>query len=504
MKLAIQGCSHGELDAIYASVLRYEQLHHTRVDALLLCGDFQAIRNHADLHCLAVPPKYRRLGAFHRYYSGQALAPVLTLVIGGNHEASNYLWELYHGGWIAPNIYYLGAAGAVDLAGLTVAGASGIFKSHDYHKGHFERLPYDNISLRSVYHTRAYDIDRLHLLTHADIVLSHDWPNTIEQHGDTRALIKKKPFFADEIKSHTLGSPPLMHLLQTLKPKYWFAAHLHVKFAALYKHSQPQPQYQHHNPEAIDISLDHDHDHDQAAAQQQPQTPAQEAAAAAVETTRFLALHKCLAQSDFLQFLDIPAPLDAQLSSDTEQEQRVFPPLHFNKRWLAITRATASSLSLTHHQPPLTTTEADIDQALAWVNDNIPSPLDIASVQQFARTAPAPFDPAGLYTGPPAWFTNPQTEALCRLLHIPNRINPAPPQIQQQLQQQLQQQQQQPQQPLPPPPPPPPSVPLPDRDPNQIDIDFDDEDPPQEDHQHGEPEPTTLDGPDMRWGEGAG
>jgi lariat debranching enzyme len=30
-----------------------------------------------------------------RYYSGKAKAPMLTIVIGGNHEASNYMWELY-------------------------------------------------------------------------------------------------------------------------------------------------------------------------------------------------------------------------------------------------------------------------------------------------------------------------------------------------------------------------------------------------------------------------
>ena len=29
--------------------------------------------------------------------------------------------------------------------------------------------------------------------------MSHDWPNTIEQHGDTQALIRRKPFFKDEV-----------------------------------------------------------------------------------------------------------------------------------------------------------------------------------------------------------------------------------------------------------------------------------------------------------------
>ena len=31
---------------------------------------------------------------FYKYYSGEKTAPVLTIFIGGNHEASNYLWEL--------------------------------------------------------------------------------------------------------------------------------------------------------------------------------------------------------------------------------------------------------------------------------------------------------------------------------------------------------------------------------------------------------------------------
>ena len=33
---------------------------------------------------------------------------MLTIFVGGNHEASNHLQELPYGGWVAPNIYYLG------------------------------------------------------------------------------------------------------------------------------------------------------------------------------------------------------------------------------------------------------------------------------------------------------------------------------------------------------------------------------------------------------------
>ena len=39
------------------------------------------------------------------------------------------------GGWVAPNIYYLGNAGCVQFGGLRIAGLSGIYKESDYGKG---------------------------------------------------------------------------------------------------------------------------------------------------------------------------------------------------------------------------------------------------------------------------------------------------------------------------------------------------------------------------------
>lgn len=46
----------------------------------------------------------------------------MTIFIGGNHEASNYLQELPYGGWVAPNIYYLGRAGVVKYGGIRIGG----------------------------------------------------------------------------------------------------------------------------------------------------------------------------------------------------------------------------------------------------------------------------------------------------------------------------------------------------------------------------------------------
>ncbi|GAA5865870.1 hypothetical protein JCM8547_005741 [Rhodosporidiobolus lusitaniae] len=262
LRLAVIGCSHGTLDDIYASVLRSDEeaaaLSQPPSDVVICCGDFQAMRNESDLEAMACPVKYRALGQFYQYYEGKKTAPKLTIVIGGNHESSGYMWELYHGGWLAPNIYFLGFAGSVLVDGwLRVTGASGIWKSGDWKKGHFETVPYDDRTIRSVYHIREYDVARLLQLKNrpsapVDVFLSHDWPLGIEQHGDTQALIREKPFFRDEVNANTLGSPPLHALLTSLQPRYWFSAHLHVKFAALFHHdrkgtvvtSRPQQQRQ--------------------------------------------------------------------------------------------------------------------------------------------------------------------------------------------------------------------------------------------------------------------
>ena len=81
--------------------------------------------------------------------------------MGGNHEAANHLWELYYGGWAAPNMYYLGHAGVVQFGGLRIAGLSGIYNAGHYSSGHYESPPYDRSTVRSAYHVRDLEVYRL-------------------------------------------------------------------------------------------------------------------------------------------------------------------------------------------------------------------------------------------------------------------------------------------------------------------------------------------------------
>ena len=165
-QIAVAGCGHGELDKIYAGLRQVEQRERIKVDLLLVCGDFQAVRNEGDLATMACPAKYRQMNTFYKYYTGKAEAPVLTIYIGGNHEASNYHAELFWGGWVCKNIYYMGAANVLKVGNLRIGGLTGIFNAKHFRMGHFEKPPFDNNSMRSVYHVRELEVFRL-LQVHA-------------------------------------------------------------------------------------------------------------------------------------------------------------------------------------------------------------------------------------------------------------------------------------------------------------------------------------------------
>ena len=241
VRIALEGCGHGTLDNIYASAdFARIKKGWDSIDLLIIGGDLQTVRNVFDLNCVSMPLKYRAMGDFHKYYSGERIAPILTIFVGGNHEASNYLFELHFGGWVAPNIYYMGAANVLRFGPLRIMGMSGIYKPHDYQKPHSERLPYSESDVKSIYHVREINVRKLlHIRTQLDIGISHDWPNGMEWRGDYKQLFRFKPFFADDANMGRLGSMAARGVLIELKPRFWFSAHLHCEYLALWDHGAP-------------------------------------------------------------------------------------------------------------------------------------------------------------------------------------------------------------------------------------------------------------------------
>lgn len=236
--IAVQGCVHGQLSKIYDDIAKLDQ----KPDLLLILGDFQSLTSEDDYQSISIPPKYLSLGDFPEYYNGKKKAPILTVFIGGNHENMSMLNDLPYGGYIAENIYYMGYSGVILFNGIRIGGISGIYKKWDFHR---RRPTHDEIDIqgwksftKSMYHVRQNDVFPIAMCRDMDIMMSHDWPQGVVYHGDVRGLLKRKPYFRDDIKAGRLGSPILWDLLNNIKPKWWLSAHLHVRYEATVKHSK--------------------------------------------------------------------------------------------------------------------------------------------------------------------------------------------------------------------------------------------------------------------------
>ena len=550
ISIAIEGCCHGQLTAIYDRLRKYEEddddadnvevtlssehggtenataevtaeqtkTKTKKIDLLICCGDFQSIRTPADFHSLAVPAKYREMGTFHKYYNEEWVAPVLTIFCGGNHEASQPLSELYYGGWVAPKMYYLGAAGVVRFRGIRIGGLSGIYKSHDHYQSRNEIPPYDQKQVRSVYHYRNLDVYRLSCLKtdasappqfdhghsttndqkshhinneqpprRLDIMVSHDWPQGIEQYGDVNDLVRRKPFFRQEINENALGSPPAAHLLHKLQPLYWFAAHLHVKFHAKVVHrgvitaddnskksgtsasetkglipsqvfhatirssadatkeSTFLPPNQPKDPPSMTTDERSDDDNDATSAAAMSSTThflAPESASCPKPLpdltelmTQFLSLDKCLPRRQYLSILHLPIAS----SHDSDNNVNDDPKLEYDLEWLAILRKTHHLAASTHpHRVQLpqmiqqshgdTTCPHQVaDSDIAWVKERIGADLTIP--ENFTPTLSEKYDEHRNQVQPPPLprMGNPLTDSFLDLLqleHLPNLTIP--------------------------------------------------------------------------------
>ncbi|CDO92957.1 unnamed protein product [Kluyveromyces dobzhanskii CBS 2104] len=250
LNVAIQGCAHGQLQHIYESLIKLEN----KPDILLILGDFQSLLTKYDFKTCAIPPKYAKLGDFHKYYTGQLEAPVLTVFIGGNHENMGQLTKMPHGGYVAKNIFYMGNCNIINFMGVRIAGISGIYNEFDHlhEKPDWHQINWNN-EKRSTYHIRDSELVPLAMIKEPiSLVMSHDWPTNIARHGNLKKLLKLKPYFKDEINNNTLGSPLSWYLLKRLKPIWWTSAHLHVRYEAEYKHDQKI------NTDEIELDLDID------------------------------------------------------------------------------------------------------------------------------------------------------------------------------------------------------------------------------------------------------
>lgn len=167
------------------------------------------------------------------------------------------------------------------------------------------------------------------------------------------------------MEANQLGCRPTEELLAQLKPRFWFAAHLHCKFAALVPHQDGT-------------------------------------------CTKFLALDKCLPKRDFLQTVDIASSRSGP------------PQLSYDPEWLCILRSTDHLLRVdpkNHYMPGPGGTErwefTPNEKEKAEVVDLLG---DLKVPSNFERIAPifTPGQPASC----PRPYPNPQTRTFCETLGL--------------------------------------------------------------------------------------
>lgn len=412
--IVVEGCVHGDLNKIYNAI----SLLNKPIDLVLLCGDFQAIRNPKDLNAMAVPPKYKQMGDFHLYYTGRKTAPYLTIFIGGNHESSSYLRELYYGGWVAPKIYYLGQAGVVNFEGLRIGGLSGIYNKSHYEYNHFEQLPYNSGTERSIYHIRKHDVVSLSLISNGmDIMMSHDWPSGIAYHGDLKDLLRRKPYFKRDIETGELGSPFAFELLKSLRPQHWFSSHLHVRFTAEVDHDIKV------NKNEIELDLDELGNNNETSNSSFWKPFGKPLAS----KTLFLALDKCLPKRQFIEHIQVETEAPSEKRKrDEENSDNSESLLSYDPEWLAIVRVMNKHLDMGPPTKCILPTENELrtqlTQELQWVKEHIVDKGKLPVPDNFKVVAASTTHEQSNRFSQPDPSPNNQTADFCYLLDIDNKI----------------------------------------------------------------------------------
>ncbi|KAI9620426.1 hypothetical protein H4Q26_013638 [Puccinia striiformis f. sp. tritici PST-130] len=347
-------------------------------------------------------------------------------------------------------------------------------QKHDYHAahlGHHERLPYDNGTIRSIYHVREYDVFRLAQLpiaSSSDIFISHDWPVGIEQYGNTAQLLR-----ANHFSKMKLFRTRLVHLLLCIcsKPLNLIIGSLHTYTsnfrlvlswpASTDHHSVPSESVA-LNPDELKMDLNDDDEDEQQHLPVSLNPPVINPDMIAIDDSDDEDGQK--ASSTSIPPVINPDVIDIDDNSNDGKEPEnnranytqnsedaivnstaTLSLIHIG---FAITRAFHPFLPLKKHgnlKLPSDPTEIQnlINQQLEWVKHNIaPEALEVNNVQKFIKTAPGISDPGGDQTGQRImislslgiphpnfsdaafWYTNPQTLALADLLKIENKVNP--------------------------------------------------------------------------------
>ena len=157
---ALVGDVHGYHHRMVSMLYGIEKKKQILISQVLQVGDFEAHRHQDDLSTMAAPNKYRKLGDFPQFHSGNSDFPWPVYFIGGNHEPYGWYDKHLNGSQLISNCYYFGRVGFVELNGYKIVGLSGIFHQEKFER---KRPLVENIGVKSNkdYTDQSCDIELL-------------------------------------------------------------------------------------------------------------------------------------------------------------------------------------------------------------------------------------------------------------------------------------------------------------------------------------------------------
>jgi len=231
---AAVGDVHGRFKRMVKLLNSWEREHCQSLEFVLQVGDFEPLRDIADMLTMDAPNKYKKLGDFAKFWQGKATFPYPIWFIGGNHEPYGFLDLTPDGAEIVPNCHYIGRVGCVELGGFKVVGVSAVYKEELFGK---PRPPVREINHRSCSNYTGFiaaDIDRALDYGKTDILLLHEWP------ADAIAPEDREMF--DPSWYHG-GNEYAKILVEELQPKLVLCGHAHKRYRRSAFGNPEKPSY---------------------------------------------------------------------------------------------------------------------------------------------------------------------------------------------------------------------------------------------------------------------
>lgn len=223
---AAVGDVHGHMKLMVKFLSNWEKVANKKLEFVLQVGDFEPHRDESDLSTMAAPSKYRKLGDFSDFYSGKNKFPWPLYFIGGNHEPYGFLDLFPQGEMLIPNCYYLGRVGKVQIASLTIAGLSGIYREDKFE---WPRPKISDIKKTSnkeyIYFTKE-EVDKCLDFKALNILLFHEWPSKII-HKENQKEFETLRY---ALGYDDVGNDYARLITEILEPDLVLCGHMHKKY----------------------------------------------------------------------------------------------------------------------------------------------------------------------------------------------------------------------------------------------------------------------------------